>query len=69
MKKSPLDQKRFAEETGKLHIPCPHRDKSGVGIFVVIKNGQCYRSDVCMVIECKYNTIQNDLEKVLSVTW
>lgn len=62
-------KKHFSEKTGKLHIRCPHADKSGVGIHVVIKEGACYRSGDCMVVECKYNAMQSDVEHILSVTW
>ncbi|GAB4388144.1 MAG: hypothetical protein Kow0025_05640 [Thermodesulfovibrionales bacterium] len=62
--------KKLSETTGKLHIPCPHAEKSGVcGVHVVIKGGYCYRSEECMVLECKYNRMQSDIKKVLSVAW
>lgn len=67
MRRDPV--KRFSEVTGKLHIPCPHKEKSGIGVHVVIKNGYCYRSGECMVIECKFNRIQSKIEDVLSVAW
>jgi hypothetical protein len=69
MKKDLLNTKRFCEFTGKLHIPCPHKEKSGIYIHVVVKGGYCYRSDECMVIECKFNRLQGDIERILSVTW
>ena len=62
-------QKQFSVSTGKLHMPCPHQDQSGIYIHVVIKNGVCYRSDVCMVIECKYHGRHNDIETIISITW
>jgi hypothetical protein len=68
MRKNLLD-KRYSEMTGKLHIGCPHREKSGVQLHVVIKGGYCYRSEECMVVECKYNRMQSDIKKVLSVMW
>jgi hypothetical protein len=68
MRKDLLEKKR-SEATGKLHIPCPHSDKSGVCVHVVIRDGYCYRSHECMVLECKYNRTQGDIKKVLSVTW
>lgn len=64
-----ISGKRFSEMTGKLHLPCPHRDRTGVNIHVVIKDGCCYKSDQCLVFECKFNSLQNDIEKILSVTW
>jgi hypothetical protein len=64
-----LDRKRFSENTGKLHISCPHRDKTGVDVHVVIKGGWCYRSGQCMAFECKYNRVQSDIESLLSIMW
>lgn len=55
--------------TGKLHLPCPHNEKTGINIHVVIKDGCCYKSSQCLVVECKYNTIQSDLERLISITW
>ena len=62
-------QKRYSEATRKLHLPCPHSEVTGVNIHVVLKNGVCYRSDVCMVIKCKYNRIQSDVKSLLSLVW
>lgn len=69
MRKDRRDKKRFSETTGKLHMPCPYKHKTGIDIFIVIKGGYCYRSEDCMVMECKYNRTQSDLKSVLSVTW
>jgi hypothetical protein len=69
MRKDRRDRKRFSEKTGKLHMMCPYKDKTGIGICIVIRGGYCYRSDDCMVLECKYNKTQSDLKSVLSVTW
>jgi hypothetical protein len=69
MKRAKQERKRFSEMTGKLHLPCPFKEKTGISIFVVIKDGHCYRSGDCMVVECKYNSIQSDLKSILSVTW
>lgn len=62
-------QKRYAIETGKLHIPCPYREKTGINIHVVVKDGYCYRSERCMVIMCKFNRIQSDIDSILSLVW
>ncbi len=64
-----LREKKFSERTGKLHLSCPHRDRTGINIHVVIKDGYCYRSEECMVVECKYNRYQSDIERIISVTW
>ncbi len=69
MKKNAIDKKHYSEATRKLHIFCPHKEKSGVYVHVVIKDGGCYRSGECMVLECKFNTMQSKLETILSVTW
>jgi hypothetical protein len=69
MRRCREERKRFSEGTGKLHRPCPYKERTGINIVVVIKGGYCYRSEDCMVIECKYNKIQSDLESILSVTW
>jgi hypothetical protein len=61
--------RHFSEATGKLHIPCLHREKTGITVHVVIKGGCCYRSESCMVIKCKYNRLQADIEALLSLTW
>jgi len=36
---------------------------------VVIKDGYCYRSEQCMIIQCKFNRLQTDLDAILSLTW
>jgi hypothetical protein len=64
-----LRTKKFSEMTGKLHMPCPHADRSGVTVHVVIKDGICYRSEVCMVLDCRYNKYQSDVERIISITW
>jgi hypothetical protein len=64
-----IGAKRYSEATGKLHIPCPHRERTGISIHVVVRDGCCYRSGQCLVFECKFHEFQNDLEKILSVTW
>jgi hypothetical protein len=64
-----LLQKSFSVETGKLHMPCPYRDKTGINVHVVIKGGYCYRSEQCMIIRCKFNRLQTDLDAVLSLVW
>lgn len=69
MRKDVVSAKRFSEMTGKLHLLCPHRDKTGINIHVVIMGGCCYRSSECMVFKCKFNAMQDDLERILSVTW
>ena len=60
---------RYSDTTGKLHIQCPHRDRTGISVHVVIRGGQCYRSESCMVINCKYNRLQSDIKSLLSLTW
>ena len=69
MKKTAIDKKHYSEATGKLHIPCPHKQKSGVYVHVVIREGSCYSSGECMVFECKFNNMQGKLETILSVAW
>jgi len=64
-----LKGKKFSEMTGKLHLPCPHSSRSGVSVHVVIKDGICYRSEVCMVLDCRYNKYQSDVERIISITW
>lgn len=64
-----MKDKKFSELTGKLHLLCPYAKKSGICTHVVIKDGVCYRSCECMVLCCKYNSTQGDIEKILSVTW
>lgn len=68
MKGANLD-KRFSEASGKLHIPCPHKESTGIKVHVVIKEGYCYRSEQCMVIKCKFNRLQSNIDYVLSLTW
>lgn len=62
-------EKHFSDRTGKLHIYCPYREETGVTVHVVIKDGFCYRSEHCMVIKCKYNRLQTDIDTLLSLTW
>jgi hypothetical protein len=69
MKKDPPMQKTYAVETGKLHLPCPHQDRTGINVHVVIKDGYCYRSEQCLVIWCKFNRLQTDLDAFLSLIW
>jgi hypothetical protein len=69
MRKQAIQDKKFSEYSGKLHKPCPHRDKSGINIHVVIKEGVCYKAGQCLVVECKHNTFQEELEDLISVTW
>jgi hypothetical protein len=69
MKKDLLTEKNYAVETGKLHTSCPHKDKTGINIHVVIKDGYCYRSEQCMVIWCKFNRLQTDIDAFLSLIW
>jgi hypothetical protein len=69
MKKDVVSAKRYSEMTGKLHLPCPHGEKTGVSTHVVIKGGCCYRSEQCLVFECKFNAMRDEIEKILSVTW
>ncbi len=64
-----MEKKKFSENTGKLHIPCPYKEKTGIEVHVVIKGGYCYRSSQCMVFECKYNRYQSDIESLLSIMW
>jgi hypothetical protein len=61
--------KHYDDVTGKLHISCPHRERTGIYVHVVVKDGYCYRSHECMVVECRYNKIQSDIKKLLSLTW
>ncbi len=67
--KDPILQKHFAIETGKLHMTCPHKERTEINIHVVIKDGYCYRSEQCMVIWCKYNRLQTEMDKLLSLIW
>ncbi len=68
MKCAYLD-KHYSEATGKLHIPCPHREATGITIHVIIKGGVCYRSEHCMMVKCKFNRLQSDVANLLSLTW
>ncbi len=61
--------KRFSETSGKLHIPCPHRESTCINVHVVIKDGYCYRSEQCMVVKCKFNRLQSNIDCLLSLTW
>ena len=69
MKASTIERKRFSESTGKLHLPCPHKEKTAIEVHVVIKGGWCYRSGQCMVLECRYNRMQSDIDSLLSLMW
>ncbi len=62
-------ERRNTDPSGKLHIYCPHRDRTGITVHVVIRNGVCYRSRQCMVLTCKFNMLQSDLQCLLSLTW
>ncbi|MBI4691361.1 MAG: hypothetical protein HY754_14015 [Nitrospirae bacterium] len=62
-------QKRYSESTGKLHIPCPYREKTGINVHVVLRGGYCYRSGQCMIIKCRYNRVQSDPKALLSLVW
>lgn len=62
-------QKRYAIETGKLHLPCPYRDRTGINIHVVIKGGYCYRSEDCMILWCRFNRLQTNISSLLSLVW
>ncbi len=61
--------KHYDLTTGKLHLLCPHREKTGINTHVVIKDGYCYRSEQCMVVWCKFNRHQDDIDTILSVLW
>lgn len=67
--KTPALERSFASDTGKIHTRCPHSDRTGIKVHVVIRDGYCYRSNDCMVIWCKYNSIQTDLDSFLSIIW
>ncbi|HLA49947.1 MAG: hypothetical protein AAB310_00010 [Nitrospirota bacterium] len=62
-------EKHYCVTTGKLHIPCPYSEKTGINTHVVIKDGYCYRSGQCMIVWCKFNRFQNDIDTILSVLW
>lgn len=67
--KEPSNIRRFDEATGKLHMQCPHSEKTGIYVHVVIRDGYCYRSGECMVVECRFNRLQGDIKSLLSITW
>jgi hypothetical protein len=69
MSRDVVTNKRYSERSGKLHIQCPFKDRTGIRTHVVIKGRYCYRSDECMVIECKYNKSRTKIENILSMTW
>jgi len=69
MKDPLVHDKSYSIETGKLHMTCPHKERTGINIHVVVKDGYCYRSEECMVIWCKFNSLQTDTEKLLSLIW
>ncbi len=62
-------EKRYSEETGKLHMACPFAKNTGINVHVVIKGGYCYRSEECMILKCKFSRLQSDLKCLLSLTW
>ena len=62
-------KKYYSETTGKIHIPCPHNEETGVNTHVVLKSGYCYRSESCMIIKCKFNNAQSDIKNLLSMVW
>lgn len=68
MKYQPIE-KKYSEETRKLHIPCPYCRKTCINVHVVVKEGVCYRSKECMVVECKFNSIQSDIKALVSLVW
>jgi hypothetical protein len=68
VRSAPKD-KHYSEATGKLHIPCPYRQQTGIIVHVVVMGGYCYRSDDCMMFSCKFNRLQSDIVTVLSVAW
>ncbi|MCL5022792.1 MAG: hypothetical protein M1497_05435 [Nitrospirae bacterium] len=68
MKKSFIE-KHYSDATGKLHMPCPYREQTGLRVHVVIRDGFCYRSKDCLVVRCKYNRLQTDIQCLLSLTW
>ena len=59
----------YSEATGKLHILCPYRERTGISVHVVIREGHCYRSRQCMVLNCKFNVLQSDIKCLLSLAW
>lgn len=64
-----LPKKSYSEATGKIHIPCPYKEETGIGTHVVLKSGYCYRSEKCMIIKCKFNNAQSDIKVLLSMVW
>jgi hypothetical protein len=62
-------EKHYSDTTGKLHTPCPFKEITGVNVHVIVKNGICYRSRQCMIVRCKFNCLQADLESLLSIVW
>ncbi len=64
-----VKQKHYSVDTGKLHILCPHREKTHINVHVVVKDGFCYRSEHCMAIWCKFNRLQSDIDSILSLIW
>lgn len=62
-------EKHYSDATGKLHIPCPYADETGIRVHVVIRTGVCYRSESCLVIRCRFNSLQSDVRALLSLTW
>lgn len=69
VKISPIEEKKFSEATRKLQIICPNRERSGVEVHVIVRNGCCYRSSHCMVFDCRYNRMQEELDSIISVIW
>ncbi|RJQ55467.1 MAG: hypothetical protein C4526_03455 [Nitrospiraceae bacterium] len=67
--KDPFMKKCFAVDTGKLHLPCPYRERTEINIHVVVKDGYCYRSEECPIIWCKFNRIQTDIDSLISLIW
>lgn len=68
MKETFID-KHSSTEGGKIHLPCPYHKDTGVKTHIVLKDGYCYRSGDCMIITCKHNRLQYDIEAVLSLVW
>ncbi|MBU4320347.1 MAG: hypothetical protein Q8N12_08750 [Thermodesulfovibrionales bacterium] len=64
-----IKEKHYSETTRKLHLPCPYAEETGIHIHVVIKDGNCYRSEQCMALKCKFNRLQSDIKTILSLTW
>lgn len=68
-RKDILNKRIYSEKTGKLHMLCPYKEKSGVCTHVVIKENICYRSSDCMVLECRFHAKYGDIDTILSVAW